>query len=481
MELFPKALKRALSTYPSGDPAKYRRALPVLLFWLALWQIGAWAVGSHILLAGPLQVVKALASLLPTAAFWRSVATSFGKIGLGFLTAFFTGIFVGWLAFRFSFLQVLLAPAITFMNSVPLASFIILALIWTGSEDLAVLTSYLVVFPMLYVQTIAGLKSTDRKLLEMAAVFQIRGWPKLIGLYWPALLPYLMSGCRTALGMSWKAGIAAEVIGVPSHTIGEQLYLSKVYLSTAELFAWTFTIILISLLSERVFLLLLERTGRRPLLPKGRHDRHSRVSVQGNGHSWLSAQDLDKSFGALQVLRKVCFHASAGVPCCIMGPSGSGKTTFFRVLLGLEQPDAGSVALTVPSSAPSSPFSVSAVFQEDRLCEGFSPIDNIRLAVPGLSTASIRRELAKILPEGCLTRPVATLSGGMKRRTAIARALLAPSDMIVMDEPFTGLDDETRQEVIRYVLEMSADRLLLISTHQREDVSLLGGELVCFP
>ncbi len=335
MELFPKALKRALSTYPSGDPAKYRRALPVLLFWLALWQIGAWAVGSHILLAGPLQVVKALASLLPTAAFWRSVATSFGKIGLGFLTAFFTGIFVGWLAFRFSFLQVLLAPAITFMNSVPLASFIILALIWTGSEDLAVLTSYLVVFPMLYVQTIAGLKSTDRKLLEMAAVFQIRGWPKLIGLYWPALLPYLMSGCRTALGMSWKAGIAAEVIGVPSHTIGEQLYLSKVYLSTAELFAWTFTIILISLLSERVFLLLL---GRRPLLPKGRHDRHSRVSVQGNGHSWLSAQDLDKSFGDLQVLRKVCFHASAGVPCCIMGPSGSGKTTFFRVLLGLEQP-----------------------------------------------------------------------------------------------------------------------------------------------
>lgn len=457
------------------------RKISVLLFWLLLWHSLSLAMHNSILLVGPIDTLKALKGLAALPSFWAAVLTSVWHIMLGFLAAFLSGLITGTLACCLPFVGELLAPAIQLMKSIPVASFIILALIWTGSEDLAVLTSYLVVFPMLYVQTIAGLKSTDRKLLEMAAVFQIRGWPKLIGLYWPALLPYLMSGCRTALGMSWKAGIAAEVIGVPSHTIGEQLYLSKVYLSTAELFAWTFTIILISLLSERVFLLLLERTGRRPLLPKGRHDRHSRVSVQGNGHSWLSAQDLDKSFGDLQVLRKVCFHASAGVPCCIMGPSGSGKTTFFRVLLGLEQPDAGSVALTVPSSAPSSPFSVSAVFQEDRLCEGFSPIDNIRLAVPGLSTASIRRELAKILPEGCLTRPVATLSGGMKRRTAIARALLAPSDMIVMDEPFTGLDDETRQEVIRYVLEMSADRLLLISTHQREDVSLLGGELVCFP
>lgn len=565
MEIFFRIRNRALPAHLSGDTVKHRRTLLVLLFWLALWQIGAWAVGSHILLAGPLQVVEALAALLPTGAFWRSVATSFGKIGLGFFAAFFTGILVGWLAFRVSFLQVLLAPAITFMNSVPLASFIILALIWTGSEDLAVLTSYLVVFPMIYVQTIAGLESTDKKLLEMAEVFQITGWRRIVGLYWPALLPYLMSGCKTALGMSWKAGTAAEVIGVPAHTIGEKLYLAKVYLSTAELFAWTFTIIMISLLSERIFLFLLKQTGTRLLLPSGRthgpsadrwgqHTESSRrIKTAGldkgtgrtednglaernelakntgltkdtrqternglaegaglAGHNGLTGQPrqtgptltvsaLDKSFGSLQVLRQVSFSASADHPVCIMGPSGSGKTTLFRILLGLEQPDQGTVELTLlPASLTSNepprsaaahrprtssvslPPAVSAVFQEDRLCEGFSPIDNLRLAIPGLSSMAIRRELAKLLPEECLTRPVSTLSGGMKRRTAIARALLAPSDMVVLDEPFTGLDDETRQAAIRFVLEKSAGRLLLISTHQKEDVSRLNGEQILF-
>ncbi len=498
MDLFPKLRQDDPPAHLAGDLAKHQRTLPVLLFWLALWQIGAWAVGSHILLAGPLQVAKALASLLPTGAFWRSVATSFVKIGLGFLAAFFTGIFVGGLAFHAAALQILLAPAITFMNSVPLASFIILALIWTGSEDLSVLTSYLVVFPVIYINTIAGLKSTDEKLLEMAKVFQFTGWRKLAGLYWPALLPYLISGCRTALGMSWKAGIAAEVIGVPAHTIGEQLYLSKVYLSTAELFAWTFAIILISLLSEKAFLLLLKQTGTRLFLPFDRAippfstryrsdqsllgssaqhaDNDSPDDRDPQAGPTLTVKGLEKRFGRLQILRQLSFHVRADRPGCIMGPSGSGKTTLLGCLLGLEPPDAGTVMLSVPPCGCNRP--ASAVFQEDRLCEGFSPIDNIRLAIPGLPAAKIRRELTKILPEECLTRPVSTLSGGMKRRTAIARALLSFSDMVVMDEPFTGLDDETRQEVIRFVLEKSTGRILLLSTHQKEDVAQLEGELI---
>ena len=185
------------------------------------------------------------------------------------------------------------------------------------------------------------------------------------------------------------------------------------------------------------------------------------VACRPGGHSVYEDLDLELGSRGLYVMS---------------GESGKGKTTFFRVLLGLEQPDAGSVALTVPSSAPSSPFSVSAVFQEDRLCEGFSPIDNIRLAVPGLSTASIRRELAKILPEGCLTRPVATLSGGMKRRTAIARALLAPSDMIVMDEPFTGLDEENRARCLVLIREAETRGPVLLASHDctgLEDAPLL--------
>ena len=184
---------------------------------------------------------------------------------------------------------------------------------------------------------------------------------------------------------------------------------------------------------------------------------------------------LTKSFHQLKVLDDVTLTFEDNKTYCLMSPSGSGKTTLFRILLGLEQADRGEV-----TGIQGKRFGV--VFQEDRLCEAFSPLENVLMtAARGIIRENARRELCRLLPEESVDRPVATLSGGMKRRTAIARALLAPSDMIVMDEPFTGLDDETRQEVIRYVLEMSADRLLLISTHQREDVSLLGGELVCFP
>ena len=145
------------------------------------------------------------------------------------------------------------------IKSVPVASFVILALIWIGSRNLAVFTSFLVVVPMVYVSTLSGMKHTDKKLLEMARVFRMPMWKRIHYIYVPALLPYLVNGCRTALGMSWKSGVAAEVIGIPEGSIGEQLYYSKLYLDTAGLFAWTFVIIIISALFERFFLYLLKK------------------------------------------------------------------------------------------------------------------------------------------------------------------------------------------------------------------------------
>src|SRR5699024_6100637 len=118
---------------------------------------------------------------------------------LGFLAAFVLGILLGWLAFQIPFLQEFLAPVIAFLKSVPVASFVILALIWAGSKNLSVLIAFLVVIPIIYVNTIAGLNSTDPQLLEMAEVFSVTGWRKIRFLYWPALLPYLSSACRTAL------------------------------------------------------------------------------------------------------------------------------------------------------------------------------------------------------------------------------------------------------------------------------------------
>lgn len=186
--------------------------------------------------------------------------------------------------------------------------------------------------------------------------------------------------------------------------------------------------------------------------------------------------NLSKSYaaGSLTVLSNLNLTLLSGHTYCLMGASGSGKTTLLRILLGLENTDTGSIAYV---TAPSVRFT--AVFQENRLCEQFSPIDNILLVTgKSLGRDDIQKELSRLLPEESLTRPVSTLSGGMKRRVAIARALLAPSDAVLMDEPFAGLDEDTKGSVIRYIKEKAADKLLLVTTHQEEDIALLGGELL---
>lgn len=186
----------------------------------------------------------------------------------------------------------------------------------------------------------------------------------------------------------------------------------------------------------------------------------------------IKIHDLSKSYGELSVLRHLNLELQKGQTYCLMGASGSGKTTLLRILLGLEQADSGHVTGLHDLHAV-------AVFQEDRLCESFSPLENVLMAADKSMTASmVREELSRLLPEESLTRPVATLSGGMKRRTAILRALLAPSDVIFMDEPFTGLDEQTKQHVIEYTKEKAAGKLLLLSTHQEEDVASLDSTLI---
>ena len=239
------------------------RKTAVILFWLVLWQAGSVLIDNSIIFVGPLDMVMALLVQLPSLGFWKTIAFSFGKISLGFLSAFFLGILLGSGGYRFPLLRELLEPVILLMKSIPVASFVILALIWIGSKQLSVFISFLVVFPIIYVNTIAGLESTDKKLLEMAQVFRVSTWRRIRFIYVPALLPYLISGCKVALGMSWKSGIAAEVIGVPSSSIGEKLYMAKIYLSTADLFAWTFVIIVISALFEQLFLYLLKKAAGR--------------------------------------------------------------------------------------------------------------------------------------------------------------------------------------------------------------------------
>lgn len=239
------------------------RRIAIILFWIAVWQLAGILIDNSIVFVGPAEVLRSFFLLLPEPGFWKSIANSFGKISAGFLSAFLCGVLLGSLAYRKRLLKDFLEPVVALMKSIPVASFVILALIWIGSKNLSVFISFTVVFPAIYINTIAGLESTDPQLLEMAKVFSIRLPKRVHYIYVPALLPYLISSCKVALGMSWKSGIAAEVIGVPANTIGENLYMAKIYLSTADLFSWTIIIIIVSAVFEKLFLLLIQALSKR--------------------------------------------------------------------------------------------------------------------------------------------------------------------------------------------------------------------------
>lgn len=186
----------------------------------------------------------------------------------------------------------------------------------------------------------------------------------------------------------------------------------------------------------------------------------------------LCMQRLSKSYEGERVLEGLNLSFVWGKRYCLMAPSGAGKTTLFRILLGLEQPDFGEICGL-------SGLRRSAVFQENRLLEGFTALENIRFVTgKQYSEEVLEREILRLLPKEALKKPVCEFSGGMKRRTAILRALLAPSDLILMDEPFAGLDRATKLLTAEMIKEYTEGKLVLFSAHQEEEAELLEAELL---
>lgn len=178
-----------------------------------------------------------------------------------------------------------------------------------------------------------------------------------------------------------------------------------------------------------------------------------------------------KSYGSKQVLSHLSVTFPAGQVTCIMGPSGCGKTTLLNILMGLLPPDRGTVE--------NRPERLSAVFQEDRLCEDFSALSNVRLVTgKTLDDGEICRCLSALGLEGSAKQPVRALSGGMKRRVAIARAVLAEGELLILDEPFKGLDEATRKTVAAEVKRRTRGRTVIMVTHDPEEAELMGAEIM---
>lgn len=253
---------RASTILPTKKRPQAYRTFAVL-FWLLLWQLAAMAVGHEFLLASPLEVFKSLTRLLLLAGTYRAALRSLGRILLGFLAGLVFAVLLAAGSSKSALVRELAAPLVSAARSVPVASFVILAIILVSTRWLSSLIALVIGFPVIYINLMEGLHHRDVKLAQMAQVFRVPFFRRLLFVNLPQLMPYLRAGAVTALGLCWKSGVAAEVIGIPTGTIGEQLYRVKVNYYTADLFAWTIIIVALSLLSTALFKGLMDLGIRR--------------------------------------------------------------------------------------------------------------------------------------------------------------------------------------------------------------------------
>ncbi len=177
----------------------------------------------------------------------------------------------------------------------------------------------------------------------------------------------------------------------------------------------------------------------------------------------IEIKDVSKSFNGQKVLDNFNLNIESEHSYILTGPSGCGKTTMLRLILGLEEPDNGTVKLLGDYKYPF--INSGVVFQEDRLCEDYDAVTNVTMVSKKVFRQTVIEELKKLLPEDALFKPVKELSGGQRRRVAIVRACAIPSDVLIMDEPFTGLDDKSREAAIAYIRDKQGTGPLVITTH----------------
>ena len=479
---------------------KDRRSIKLwaVAVWLILWEIAARVLNKEIFLVSPIKAIIRFGELAITGNFWLSVLGSFARIAIGFLLAVLVGILLAVLSAKYKRVRELFDPIMLAIRAVPIASFIILALICFSSKYLAVLISFMIAMPVIYENVFTGIAETDRSLVEMARVFGLGGGKAARYIYCPEIYPYFKSACKTAVGMAWKAGIAAEVIGSPKGSIGAMLHQAKIYLETADLLAWTIGIVLLSLFMEKAFLWIVANADATLCkLPaasglSGGSVKEATTHMTVDATTSVMLEDVSKSYGEQKVLDNISFVFPAGRSSAIMAPSGEGKTTLFRIIAGLEKADSGRVVFKklintgegegalIQDATPK----VAMTFQEDRLLDYMTAEENIRLVNENLDAETVNAAMRAVGLDDIsdIKKSVSEYSGGMKRRVALLRALMAADsgEVILLDEPFKGLDEETKSKTIEFIKKMTRGMTVILVTHDKDEANALGVENILY-
>ena len=431
----------------------------VAAFWLAAWMLVAALVAQPLILPGPGAVVVALLRLVCDTGTWAILAGSGARILGGLALAAVCGGVLAGVSSRSRAFARLVAPALSFVKATPVACVVVLLLIWLGSARVSIAAVFLMALPGVYFSLAEGLAQVDRPLEQMFRMHGVRGWRLFCAHTWREVLPFVLSCARAVIGMGWKAGVAAELIGMAVGTVGERIYQAKLLIETADLLAWTVLVVAASWACERALVWLLQVS--RPVAWR------AAVRTHGHGARWRAGAAGDGVAAELALavgdrapwapsLDGLVLNVPAGGRICVMGASGVGKSTL--------------LALAAGECAP-----CSMVFQDARLVEDASALDNVLVCADARVDASSAAALLRLLVPGVdVNACVAELSGGQRRRVEIARVLLCPGGAVILDEPFTGLDVAARDATAKVVLDLLDGRMLLLATHDASDAQALN-------
>ena len=233
-----------------------------VIFWILIWWLLAVIVAKPLLLPDPVCTAVRLFELAITTEFWLIVLMSLARITVGIVASILIGVVLGILCAKSEIANHLISPVMSLVKATPVASFIMLALLWLSRDVLPIFISVLIVVPVVVSNIQTGVLSVDKKYLEVAYVFRFSLKRKLKRIYVPMVYPYFISACKSSLGLAWKAGIAAEVLAVPVLSIGKMIYDSKLYLETVDLFAWTVVVVLLSAVIEFILCSVFKKFGK---------------------------------------------------------------------------------------------------------------------------------------------------------------------------------------------------------------------------
>ena len=441
--------------------------LSILLIPVA-WQLLSWQMAQPQLIPSFPDLIRALLRLVYSPGFLVSIGTTCLRACVGILLSLAAASITAFLLNRSEAIRFLFMPWLSLLRSVPVISFILLALIFLNSEMIPLLIAFLTMYPLLTENLLKGLMNRRDSWKMLARQFHLNAWNRLFQINYPQLKPYLFSGLASAVGFGWRAIIMGEVLSQCVDGIGKRMKEAQVFIDVPELIAWTLVAIVLSWLTDKLISRLSDWQ------PSVRY-RHSAVELQAVSlqPNDICLTDVSYSYG----VHHMNIVLKAGKIYALSAPSGQGKTTLLQLLNGTLRPISGEISCL--------PGQTANLFQEPTLLPQLTAKENIMLGGSAYyDRATLEQQSLRLLAAFQLEKQAemfpAALSYGQQQRVALARALMFPAGLLLLDEPFNGLDVELRQLVARFLVEWQQEKqaTVVFSSHHADEIKAMNAEVI---